>query len=177
MRVIGTGRDVTEERRLEEQRDTLIAEERRASEFREAFIDVISHELRTPITTILGLAQILARPGRIDDPAERASMLKDIRAESERLHRLVEDMLVLSRVERGGLQVDPEPIEPRRLLDRIVAHESEELPSITIQSGRRGPPAGRRRRGDLHRADPPQPAGQCREVHAGGDRGDGGCQA
>ncbi len=133
VRVIGTGQDVTEQHRLEEQRDTLLAEERRAGEFREAFIDVISHELRTPITTILGLAQILARPGRIDDPAERASMLLDIRAESERLHRLVEDLLVLSRVERGGLQVDPEPIEPRRLLDRIVAHESEELPSITIR--------------------------------------------
>jgi PAS domain S-box-containing protein len=132
MRMIGTGQDVTEQRRLEEERDALLAEERRAGEFREAFIDVISHELRTPITTILGLAQILARPGRVDDPAERMSMLQDVRAESERLHRLVEDLLVLSRVERGALQVDTEPIEPRRLLDRIVAHESEELPSISI---------------------------------------------
>ena len=133
VRMIGTGQDITERRRLESERDALQAEERRAGEFREAFVDVISHELRTPITTILGLAQILARPGRIDDPAQRASMLGDVRAESERLHRLVEDLLVLSRVERGRLSIDAEPIEPRRLLERIVAHESEELPSIAIR--------------------------------------------
>ncbi|HET8784056.1 MAG TPA: ATP-binding protein, partial [Candidatus Limnocylindrales bacterium] len=52
----------------------------------------------------------------------------------ERLHRLVEDLLVLSRVERGRLDVEAEPIEPRRLLERIVAHEARELPSITVQT-------------------------------------------
>ncbi|HYH93452.1 MAG TPA: PAS domain-containing protein, partial [Candidatus Saccharimonadales bacterium] len=66
-RMIGTGQDITERRRVEEERDRLLAEERRAGEFRDAFIDVISHELRTPITTILGLTQILGRPGRTDD--------------------------------------------------------------------------------------------------------------
>ena len=55
--MVGTGQDITEHRLLEAERDRLFAEERRASEFREAFIDVISHELRTPITTILGLTE------------------------------------------------------------------------------------------------------------------------
>ena len=132
LRMIGTGQDITDRRRLEEERDILIAEERRAAEFREAFIDVISHELRTPITTILGLTQILARPGRGDDPTSRTAMLEDVRAEAERLHRLVEDLLVLSRVERGRLEVEAEPLQLRRLLDRIVAHEAAELPSISI---------------------------------------------
>ena len=59
--MLGTGQDITERRRLEAQRDQLLLDERRAGEFREAFIDVISHELRTPITTILGISQI--RPG------------------------------------------------------------------------------------------------------------------
>ena len=116
IRMIGTGQDITEGRRLEAERDQLLADERRAGEFREAFIDVISHELRTPITTILGLTQILARPGRADDATSRAALLEDVRAESERLHRLVEDLLVLSRVERGRLDPDLEPLEPRRLL-------------------------------------------------------------
>ena len=132
MRMLGTGRDVTERRRLEEERDELLAEERRAGEFREAFIDVISHELRTPITTILGLTQILGRPGGADDPERRTVLLEDVRAESERLHRLVEDLLVLSRVERGRLVVEAEPLEPRRLLERIAAHESVELPTIDL---------------------------------------------
>jgi PAS domain S-box-containing protein len=133
LRMIGTGQDITERRRLAEQREALLAEERRAGEFREAFVDVISHELRTPITTILGLTQILVRPGRADDAAARTAMLEDVRAESERLHRLVEDLLVLSRVERGRLEAEAEPLEPRRLLERIVAQESMELPSIAIQ--------------------------------------------
>ena len=132
--MIGTGEDVTERRLLEDQRDELLIEERRAGEFREAFVDVISHELRTPITTILGLTQILARPGRADDPASRAPLLEDVRAESERLHRLVEDLLVLSRAERGRLVIDAEPLQPRRLIERIVAHEAPELPSLHIET-------------------------------------------
>ncbi len=136
--MIGTGQDITERRRIEEQRDQLLVEERRAGEFREAFIDVISHELRTPITTILGLTQILARPGRADDPVSRAALLEDVRAESERLHRLVEDLLVLSRAERGRLVIDAEPLQPRRLIERLVAQESPDLPSLHIES-RLGP--------------------------------------
>lgn len=132
IRMLGTGQDITERRRVADQRDRLLTEERRAAEFREAFIDVISHELRTPITTILGISQILTRPGRADDPAARIPLLEDVRSESERLHRLVEDLLVLSRVERGALVVDAEPLEPRRLLERVVAHEAVELPSIDI---------------------------------------------
>ena len=133
-RMIGTGQDITDRLRLIEDRDRLLADERRAGEFREAFVDVISHELRTPITTILGLTQILARPGRADDDASRMALLEDVRSESERLHRLVEDLLVLSRVERGRLEVEPEPLELRRLLERIVAHEARELPSITVDT-------------------------------------------
>jgi PAS domain S-box-containing protein len=132
VRMIGTGQDITERQRLMDERDRLLADERRAGEFREAFVDVISHELRTPITTILGLTQILARPGRSDDEASRAALLEDVRSESERLHRLVEDLLVLSRVERGRLEIEAEPLEPRRLLERLVAHEAVELPSITV---------------------------------------------
>jgi PAS domain S-box-containing protein len=134
IRMIGTGQDITDRKRLIEDRDRLIAEEHRAGEFREAFVDVISHELRTPITTIMGLAQILARPGRVDDDALRASLLEDVRSESERLHRLVEDLLVLSRIERGRLEVEPEPLEPRRLLERAVAHEARELSSIVVET-------------------------------------------
>jgi signal transduction histidine kinase len=134
IRMIGTGQDITERRRVLEERDRLLAEERKAGVFREAFVDVISHELRTPITTILGLAQILARPGRADDAESRTSLLEDVRSEAERLHRLVEDLLVLSRVERGRLEVEAEPIEARRLLERLVTQEARELPSLTVET-------------------------------------------
>jgi len=132
-RMIGTGQDITERRRVEVDRDHLLAQERRAGEYREAFIDVISHELRTPITTILGMAEMLARPGRDADAQVRATLVEDIRAEAERLHRLVEDLLVLSRVERGGLEIESEPMQLGRLLEQIVAVEAIERPSIVIE--------------------------------------------
>ena len=131
-RMIGTGQDITDRKQLEADRDRLLAEERRAGEFREAFIDVISHELRTPITTILGTTEILSRPDRVLDESVRSAMLADARSESERLYRLVEDLLVLSRVERGRLAVEAEPLEPRRIVDRVVRQMTGELPSVRI---------------------------------------------
>lgn len=132
IRMLGTGQDITQRKVLETERDDLVAEERRAGEFREAFIDVISHELRTPITTILGTTELLSRPGRIEDPEVRAAMLADTKAESERLYRLVEDLLVLGRVERGRLVADAEPIQLQRVLERVVAEAASELPSIHV---------------------------------------------
>jgi PAS domain S-box-containing protein len=132
LRMLGTGQDITERRRVEAQRDELLLEERRAAEFREAFIDVISHELRTPVTTILGAAQILARSRRQRDDGARDSLLDDIHLEAERLHRLVEDLLVLTRAERGRLVVDAEPLNVQRLVERVVKGIGPELPSIQI---------------------------------------------
>lgn len=134
IRIVGTGQDITERRRLEEERDRLLEEERRAGTFREAFVDVISHELRTPITTIFGLTQILRRPGRLTTPEDQAELINDIAAELERLHRLVEDLLVLTRAERGGIAVEAEPLEPRRLLTRVIKREAARLPSIRIDA-------------------------------------------
>jgi PAS domain S-box-containing protein len=132
VRMLGTGQDITARRQAEADRDRLVDEERRAGEFREAFVEVISHELRTPITTILGLTHVLAQQ-KVEDDAARSALLEDVRAESERLHRLVEDLLVLSRVERGRLRVEAEPLMPVRLLERVVARESSELPSLQIE--------------------------------------------
>jgi signal transduction histidine kinase len=101
------------------------AEERRADELRDAFIGVISHELRTPVTTIYGLAGILRRRGESLDDETRAQAVVDIEEEADRLTRLIEDLLVLSRAERGRVQVEPEPINLARLVRHIVDVESE----------------------------------------------------
>ncbi len=104
------------------------AEERRAGELRDAFIGVISHELRTPVTTIYGLARILRRRDSTLDPATREQALVDVEEEADRLTRLIEDLLVLSRAERGRVEVDLEPINLARLVRHIADAESERHP-------------------------------------------------
>jgi K+-sensing histidine kinase KdpD len=109
------------------------AEELRTSELRDAFISVISHELRTPITTIYGLALFLRRRGHELDPANLAKAIQDVEEESDRLYRLVEDLLVLSRAERGRVEVDTEPVNLGRLMKRIVDAESDRHPDRVFE--------------------------------------------
>ena len=103
-------------------------EQQRANALREAFIGVISHELRTPITTIYGLSRVLRQRGDELGPDVRRQSIVDIEAESDRLFRLVEDLLVLSRAEGGRVEFEAEPINLGRLVARIVDAEAERRP-------------------------------------------------
>ncbi|HUP83912.1 MAG TPA: ATP-binding protein [Candidatus Limnocylindria bacterium] len=95
-----------------------VTESRTARAAREAFLGVLSHELRTPITTIYGGSQLLERGL---DRTRRAEVISDIRAESQRLVRLVEDLLVMTRVERGIVETSEEPVLLQHLLAQIIA--------------------------------------------------------
>ena len=97
---------------------------------RDAFIGVMSHELRTPVTTIYGAAKLLAKSPHRDDVE---SLISDIEEESDRLHRITEDLLVLSRAERGGLVVEPEPVLVQRLVPSIAADLRRRYPSTPFE--------------------------------------------
>jgi K+-sensing histidine kinase KdpD len=101
--------------------------EQRANEMRDAFIGVISHELRTPVTTIYGLSKMLRQRSASVDPEVLTRSIEDVEAEADRLQRLVEDLLVLSRAERGAVDVESEPLSIARLLRRISDAESTRL--------------------------------------------------
>ncbi|HEY6057414.1 MAG TPA: GAF domain-containing protein, partial [Candidatus Limnocylindrales bacterium] len=104
---------------------------RQASHVREAFIGMLSHELRTPITTIYGGTRILRRHG-LSEHARR-EVFADITDEAERLHRLVEDLLVLARAERGGLEIGGEPVLLQHVLPRVVESEAAHWPATRIR--------------------------------------------
>jgi signal transduction histidine kinase len=78
-----------------------ITDRKEAAQLRDAFLGVLSHELRTPVTTIYGCAQLLLARGDRLGPAVGKELAADIAAESERLGRMVDDLLVLARAERG----------------------------------------------------------------------------
>ena len=123
-------RDLTVRKQLEQQKEETLARERAAREAAEAFMAVMSHELRTPVTTIYGTASLLSRdPGRPD----ARELVNDIEEESERLLRIVDDLLVLSRVERGLVLLSPEPILLRHTVADVLASIQRRFPSVRIE--------------------------------------------
>lgn len=99
---------------------------------RDAFIGVLSHELRTPLTSIYGGAQVLLRPGRRMSGEARRDILKDVVAEAERLRAIVDDLLVLSRVERGVDLRRDEAVLLQRIAGRVAASEQTRWPGHTF---------------------------------------------
>jgi PAS domain S-box-containing protein len=110
------------------QRSQEIGEElRKANEAKDEFLGLVSHELRTPITTIFGGARLLRTRNDNLDEESRIGVLQDIEQESERLHRIVEDLLVLARAELGE-EVQTEPILVQRMTERTVSAFNKRRP-------------------------------------------------
>lgn len=109
-----------------------ITQERADGDARQAFVGVLSHELRTPVTTILGMSRLLGRTTIEGDARTRRELIGDVAAEAERLDRLVEDLLVLSRTERGQLIVEPEPVLLQYVIREAVAAEASRFPLVNF---------------------------------------------
>ncbi len=97
---------------------------------REAFVGVLSHELRTPITAIYGGTQLLLNDHITDDV--RTAIVRDVAAEAERLHRLVEDLLAITRLERGLSDARVEPVVLHRLAEQAARSEERRWPNRQI---------------------------------------------
>ncbi len=80
------------------------------NEFRSNLIDTVSHELRTPLTSIQGYTSRLLRTDIQIDEETRQKSLRIIKKQSERLKRLIEDLLVIPDIERDRIRVALEPV-------------------------------------------------------------------
>jgi PAS domain S-box-containing protein len=109
-----------------------VTEARRREAVRETFIGVLSHELRTPVTTIFGGAKLLAREGSTLDEEVKRGIFQDIHEEAERLQRLVEDVVALNRFAEDASDIGWEPVLVQRLLPRVVASEESRWPGVTF---------------------------------------------
>jgi PAS domain S-box-containing protein len=105
-----------------------------ANAAKDDFLGMVSHELRTPLTVILGNAQALRRVASLS-PEDLAGCIVEIQRESSRLHRLIENMLTVSRIERGQVQ-DLEPVLLQRALPHMIAAHAESTPiAIDVEEG------------------------------------------
>lgn len=83
-------------------------------------VSVVSHELRTPLTVILGFAQTLRTDGHRLTEEQRTEFSGRLIVQARRLSRMVDDLLVLARSERGELQPAPEPVDVHALVDEVA---------------------------------------------------------
>jgi len=90
-----------------------------AEQARRDFISNISHELRTPVTTLRGFVEAM-RDGVIGGPEERERYLGIMNEEIGRLSRLIEDLFQFSKLEAGKMDYRFEGLDPARLLDRVA---------------------------------------------------------
>ena len=101
-----------------------VTEAREAEQLKDDFLSLISHELRTPLTTIQGAASMLLSTGDELPQEARDALRMDLLNESERLSRMLKNMLALSAYEAGRLHVERDPFLIQPVL-RQVAREVE----------------------------------------------------
>ena len=89
---------------------------RRVDLARTEFIGVAAHELRTPLAAILGVLSTLKEHGAVLEDGMRVELIHGAEAQAERLTRLVEDLLTVSRIQDGVLRLSLAPVDPRDLI-------------------------------------------------------------
>jgi signal transduction histidine kinase len=113
---------------------------------RDLFLSVASHELKTPLTTLLGNAQLLYRRAEREGhfPERDQRTIRVISEQAQRLNGLVTTLLDLSRIEQGQLTLEQVPVDVdaliRRVVDEIrlahdqhpIAYQVQETPCIVI---------------------------------------------
>jgi signal transduction histidine kinase len=92
----------------------------RLDELKANFVAIASHELRTPATAVYGVVATLASRGDALEPELRAELLRTGVEQGERLRRLLEELLDLSRLDSHVIRLDPKPLVVRTVLDEIV---------------------------------------------------------
>ncbi len=97
-----------------------ITARKEAEELQSTFLSVISHELQTPIAIIKGYAGLYADETTPLDPVKVREKMQIIEEESERLSKLVDNLLYASRLQAGGVELHREPLDVVSLLRRVA---------------------------------------------------------
>ncbi|MBI2776419.1 MAG: DUF4118 domain-containing protein [Chloroflexi bacterium] len=106
---------------------------RRSEELKAALLDSVSHDLRTPLSTIRATAGTLADPSVTLAPDEGRAMAREIDAEAERLARLVSGLLDMSRIEGGALQTNAEPMPVAEIVEPALQRARAGLGHRAVQ--------------------------------------------
>jgi signal transduction histidine kinase len=96
------------------------------------FVAITSHELRTPLAGIRGFVDMLTRRGDALSHAERDEYLGIVLTQTDRLIRIVDDLLVVSRIEGEALTLEPVEVDVRNVLGQVVAALGAHGPRVDL---------------------------------------------
>lgn len=124
--------DISERKRAEEELLRALAREKELGQLKSNFVSMVSHEFRTPLGIIQSSTEILADYLDQLDPAERRAQLDSIVRNTRRMANLMEEVLVLGRLDAGRMEFKPAPLDLRvfgqRVVDEIAAATEHRCP-------------------------------------------------
>ncbi len=119
----------------------------RANEEKTEFVSDASHELRTPLTAIMGFSDLLCHSEL--HPEKEQEYLRIIKNQAERLARLIENILQMSRIEAGRIRVQSAPVHLSEVVSRTIESMNEVNGNVLVSMPENLPPA----RADLQRVE------------------------
>ncbi|MDD4747714.1 MAG: PAS domain S-box protein [Salinivirgaceae bacterium] len=123
--IIGVSQDVSARRKAELELITTREKALEADQLKTAFLANMSHEIRTPMNGIIGFTDLLAEEDI--EPEQRSEYLELINANTNQLLQLIDDIIDISRIESGQLEIRNRKIDIIQILDNIVKTHVEKL--------------------------------------------------
>jgi signal transduction histidine kinase len=124
--------EIEERKRAQTELSRTLATEKELSQLKSQFVSMVSHEFRTPLGVILASADLLSDYLETLTPAERAEQVADIKQSTHHMADLMEDVLVLGRVESGKMGYHPRSFDLldfcQRLIDEMLSATNRRCP-------------------------------------------------
>lgn len=138
-RLVGIVQDITDRKETEKALADAFSRERlsrigveRANSELESFVYTVSHDLNSPLISLLGYLELLEQDAGPQLPEEGNFYIERMRASATFMQSLIKDLLELSRV--GRVQTEPEEVDLNQLIEEIATEVKSSHPDVTIQS-------------------------------------------
>ncbi len=132
VRMLGAMIDISERKRAELELTTAKEEAEAANRAKDRFLAMLSHELRTPLTPVLASAQVLAEDASL--PADVREIMDLVQRNIELEANLIDDLLDLTRISRGKLRLELEPVDVHPVIHRVldICRAASDTDGLTI---------------------------------------------